>query len=80
MSAGKVRGGEDVKVEQIASCPQLQIKPDRAAIAPYGINVEDVNTLSNRLSPERKRDKSMRETGGLFDEVEKLITHPSQSV
>ena len=59
-SAGKVRGGEDVKVEQIASCPQLQIKPDRAAIAPYGINVEDVNTLSNRLSPERKSDKSSR--------------------
>jgi cobalt-zinc-cadmium resistance protein CzcA len=42
---GKVRGAEDVKVEQISGLPQLQVKPDRAAIARYGINVEDVNTL-----------------------------------
>lgn len=38
-----VRGAEDVKVEATAGLPQLQIKPDRAAIARYGINVEDVN-------------------------------------
>ena len=44
-TVGQVRGAEDVKVEQIAGLPQLQIKPDRAAIARYGINVEDVNTL-----------------------------------
>ena len=42
---GKVRGAEDVKVEQIAGLPQLQIKTDRAAIARYGINIEDVNDL-----------------------------------
>jgi heavy metal efflux system protein len=42
---GKVRGAEDVKVEQVAGLPQLQIKPDRAAIARYGVNVEDVNNL-----------------------------------
>ncbi len=42
---GEIRGAEDVKVEQIAGLPQLQIKPDRAAIARYGINVEDVNNL-----------------------------------
>jgi len=42
---GQIRGAEDVKVEQIAGLPQLQIKPDRAAIARYGINVEDVNNL-----------------------------------
>jgi cobalt-zinc-cadmium resistance protein CzcA len=41
----KVRGAEDAKVEQISGLPQLQIKPDRAAIARYGLNVEDVNTL-----------------------------------
>jgi len=41
----QIRGAEDVKVEQIAGLPQLQIKPDRAAIARYGINVEDVNNL-----------------------------------
>lgn len=41
----QVRGAEDVKVEQVSGLPQLQIKPDRAAIARYGINVEDINTL-----------------------------------
>jgi cobalt-zinc-cadmium resistance protein CzcA len=41
----KVRGAEDVKVEQVAGLPQLQIKPDRAAIARYGVNVEDLNDL-----------------------------------
>ncbi|MGB7923367.1 MAG: CusA/CzcA family heavy metal efflux RND transporter [Pyrinomonadaceae bacterium] len=40
-----VRGAEDVKVEQVTGLPQLQIKPDRAAIARYGINVEDINDL-----------------------------------
>jgi cobalt-zinc-cadmium resistance protein CzcA len=42
---GKVSGAEDVKVEQVSGLPQLQIKPDRAAIARYGINVEAVNDL-----------------------------------
>ena len=40
-----MRGAEDVKVEATTGLPQLQIKPDRAAIARYGINVEDVNEL-----------------------------------
>ena len=41
----KVPGSEDVKVESVAGLPQLQITPDRAAIARYGLNVEDVNDL-----------------------------------
>lgn len=41
----KVPGAEDVKVEATSGLPQLQIKPDRAAIARYGINVEDVNSV-----------------------------------
>src|SRR5215813_5147433 len=41
----KVPGAEDVKVEATSGLPQLQIKPDREAIARYGINVEDVNSL-----------------------------------
>ena len=40
-----VRGAEDVKAEATAGLPQLQVKPDRAAIARYGINVEDMNDL-----------------------------------
>ncbi len=46
---GKVAGAEDVKVEATSGLPQLQIKPDRAAIARYGINVEDVNDLIETL-------------------------------
>ncbi|MBI3759403.1 MAG: efflux RND transporter permease subunit, partial [Deltaproteobacteria bacterium] len=41
----RVPGAADVKVEQVAGLPQLQIKPDRARIARYGINVSDVNDL-----------------------------------
>ncbi len=41
----KVPGAADVKVEATSGLPQLQIKPDREAIARYGINVEDVNSL-----------------------------------
>ncbi len=44
-AVSKVPGAEDVKVEQVTGLPQLQIKADRAAIARYGINVEDVNDL-----------------------------------
>lgn len=44
-SVGQVNGAEDVKVEATSGLPQLQIKPDRAAIARYGINVEDVNDV-----------------------------------
>lgn len=41
----KIPGAEDVKAEAVSGLPQLQIKPDRAAIARYGLNVEDVNDL-----------------------------------
>lgn len=44
-TVGKVNGAADVKVEQVSGLPQLQIKPDRAAIARYGINIEDVNDV-----------------------------------
>jgi len=44
-AVGKVRGAADVKIEQVAGLPQLVITPDRAAIARYGINVEDVNNV-----------------------------------
>jgi cobalt-zinc-cadmium resistance protein CzcA len=40
-----VRGAEDVKAEQVAGLPVLQINIDRAAIARYGINVSDVQDV-----------------------------------
>jgi cobalt-zinc-cadmium resistance protein CzcA len=39
---GAIPGAEDVKVEQVTGLPVLQITPDRAALARYGINVGDV--------------------------------------
>lgn len=44
-SVSSVRGAEDVKAEATSGLPQLQIKPDRARIARYGLNVEDVNQM-----------------------------------
>jgi len=44
-AVSKVSGAEDVKVEQVAGLPQLQIRIDRAAISRYGLNVEDVNNV-----------------------------------
>jgi cobalt-zinc-cadmium resistance protein CzcA len=41
----RIEGAEDVKAEAVSGLPQLQVKPDRAAIARYGLNVEDVNDL-----------------------------------
>lgn len=38
----KVRGAEDVQVDQITGTPQLLISVNREAIARYGINVSDV--------------------------------------
>lgn len=40
-----VPGATETKVETTTGLPQLQIKPDREAIARYGLNVEDVNDL-----------------------------------
>jgi cobalt-zinc-cadmium resistance protein CzcA len=37
-----IRGAADVQTEQVTGQPQLQIKINRASIARYGINVEDV--------------------------------------
>ena len=47
---GRVQGAQDVKVEQVAGLPQLQITPNRAAIARYGANIEDVNDLVEAFS------------------------------
>lgn len=41
----RVPGAEDVKVEATSGLPQLQIRVDRARIARYGLNAEDINNL-----------------------------------
>lgn len=40
-----IRGAEDVKIEQVAGLPVVQIKIDRSAIARYGINVSDIHDV-----------------------------------
>lgn len=40
-----VQGAEDVKGEQVAGLPVIQIKIDRNAIARYGINVSDIQDV-----------------------------------
>ncbi|WP_347275535.1 CusA/CzcA family heavy metal efflux RND transporter [Candidatus Kuenenia sp.] len=40
-----IRGAEDVKAEQVAGLPAVQIKIDRSAIARYGINVSDIQDI-----------------------------------
>ena len=47
---GRIPGAADVKVEQVAGLPQLQVTPNREAIARYGANVEDVNDLVEAIS------------------------------
>ena len=49
-AVGRVRGAQDVKVEQVAGLPQLQITPNRETIARYGANIEDVNDLVEAIS------------------------------
>jgi cobalt-zinc-cadmium resistance protein CzcA len=39
---GELRGAEDVQTEQISGSPQLLIRPDRQALARYGINLGKV--------------------------------------
>jgi cobalt-zinc-cadmium resistance protein CzcA len=46
---GRIEGAADVKAEAVSGLPQLQVKPDRAAIARYGLNVEDVNDMVEAL-------------------------------
>lgn len=41
----RIRGTQDLVVETIAGQPYISIKTDRARIARYGINVEDVQTI-----------------------------------
>lgn len=41
----KIPGASDVAVEQAMGLPQLVVKYDRAKIARYGINIEELNTI-----------------------------------
>ena len=46
-----VRGAADVQPDQVTGTPQLRIQPDRAAIARYGLNIEDVQQIIQGIVP-----------------------------
>jgi cobalt-zinc-cadmium resistance protein CzcA len=77
--AGSVRGAEDLKVEQISGLPQLQIKPDRAAIARHGINVEDVNDLVESIVAGKSAGQ-VYEGEQRFDLIVRLSDEQSRSI
>ncbi len=42
---GHVRGAADLQVDQVSGIPQLLIRPNREAIARYGVNISDVQEV-----------------------------------
>jgi len=43
--AGRVRGATDLQVDQVSGTPQLLIRPDRQAVARYGLNISNVQEV-----------------------------------
>ncbi len=75
----KVNGAEETKVEVTTGLPQLQIKPDRAAIARYGLNVENVNEFVESIFACQKAGEVF-EGEQRFDIVLRLNEDSSKSV
>ncbi len=75
----KVNGAEETKVEVTTGLPQLQVKPDRAAIARYGLNVENVNELVEAVFAGQKAGEVF-EGEQRFDIVLRLNEDSSKSV
>lgn len=74
-----VRGAVETKAETTIGLPQLQVKPDRAAIARYGLNVEDVNDLVESVFAGKKAGEVF-EGEQRFDLVLRLNENASQTV
>ncbi|MBD1395110.1 CusA/CzcA family heavy metal efflux RND transporter [Mucilaginibacter glaciei] len=45
--AGGIKGARDIYIEAVTGMPQIVIRYKRAAIAEYGLNVEDINRVVN---------------------------------
>lgn len=87
----KIKGANDIKVEQVSGLPQLTITADRAKIARYGINIEDVNNLVECIvagkiagvvyEGDRKFDLTVRLKDGLIHDPESvkklMVSSPS---
>ena len=75
----QIQGAEETKAEVTTGLPQLQVKPDRAAIARYGLNVEDVNDLVESIFAGKKAGEVF-EGEQRFDLVLRLNENASQTV
>ncbi|HQZ82373.1 MAG TPA: CusA/CzcA family heavy metal efflux RND transporter [Pyrinomonadaceae bacterium] len=76
---GTIQGAHENKAEVTTGLPQLQIKPDRAAIARYGLNVENVNELVESIFAGRKAGEVF-EGEQRFDIVLRLNENASKTV
>src|SRR5215204_1100521 len=76
---GSIQGAEETRAEVTTGLPQLQVKPDRAAIARYGLNVEDVNNLVESIFAGKKAGEVF-EGEKRFDIVLRLNESASQSI
>lgn len=74
-----VSGAVETKAETTTGLPQLQVKADRAAIARYGLNVEDVNDLVESIFAGKKAGEVF-EGEQRFDLVLRLNEDASQTV
>jgi cobalt-zinc-cadmium resistance protein CzcA len=74
-----VQGAVETRAEVTTGLPQLQIKPDRAAIARYGLNVEDVNDLVESIFAGKKAGEVF-EGEQRFDIVLRLNENASQTI
>ncbi len=75
----QINGAEETKAEVTTGLPQLQVKPDRAAIARYGLNVEDVNDLVESIFAGKKAGEVF-EGEQRFDIVLRLNENASKTV
>ncbi len=74
-----VNGAVETKAETTTGLPQLQVKADRAAIARYGLNVEDVNDLVESIVAGKKAGEVI-EGEQRFDLVLRLNENAGQTV
>ena len=74
-----INGAVETRPEVTDGLPQLQVKPNRAAIARYGLNVEDVNDLVESVFAGKKAGEVF-EGEQRFDLVLRLNENASKSI
>jgi cobalt-zinc-cadmium resistance protein CzcA len=86
----RVRGADDVRVEQVAGLRYLDIRPDRSKLARYGLTVADVNQITETiavghgvghvLEGERRFGIVVKTDHGYDGDLTRLLALPLRSV